>query len=122
MANKGNFYNMENSGLTKNEIERIRNVFSKYIQVEQVLIYGSRAMGTFKPSSDIDLTLIGKHIDLSTLLKIEFDLDDLMLPYKFDVSIYDKITNPDFVDHINRVGKEFYNINKSEGAPKIGKS
>jgi len=122
VANKGNVYKMENSGLTKKEIERIRNVFSKYIQVQQVLIYGSRAMGNFKPSSDIDLTLIGNNIDMSILLKIEFDLDDLMLPYKFDISIYDKITNPDFVDHINRVGKEFYCFNKSEDAPKIGKS
>ena len=40
--------------------------------------------------------------------EIEFDLDDLMLPYKFDISIYDKITNPKFLEHINRVGKEFY--------------
>ena len=65
-------------------------------------------MGNYKPASDIDLTLIGKDIDFSLQLKIEFDLDDLMLPYKFDISIYDKITDPEFTDHINRIGKEFY--------------
>jgi predicted nucleotidyltransferase len=99
---------MDNSGLTKEEIAGIRAVFSKYQQIEEVLIYGSRAMGNFKPASDIDLTLIGKDIDLSTKTKIEFELDDLMLPYKFDISIYDKITNPEFLDHINRVGKKIY--------------
>lgn len=99
---------MDNSGLTKEEITSIRAVFSKYQQVEEVLIYGSRAMGNFKPASDIDLTLIGKDIDLSLQTNIEFDLDDLMLPYKFDISIYDKITNPKFLDHINRVGKKIY--------------
>ncbi|MBN3582851.1 nucleotidyltransferase domain-containing protein [Algoriphagus aestuarii] len=99
---------MDSSGLTKEEITSIRAVFSKYQQVEEVLIYGSRAMGTFKPASDIDLTLIGKDIDLSLQTTIEFDLDDLMLPYKFDISIYDKITNPEFLDHINKVGKEIY--------------
>ncbi len=99
---------MHNSGLTKEEITSIRAVFSKYQQVEVVLIYGSRAMGNFKPASDIDLTLIGKDIDLSLQTEIEFELDDLMLPYKFDISIYDKITNPEFLDHINRVGKEIY--------------
>ncbi len=99
---------MENSGLTKEEIDDMRAVFSKYQQIEEVLIYGSRAMGNFKPASDIDLTLTGKNIDLSLQTKIEFDLDDLMLPYKFDISIYDKITNPGFLDHINRVGKEIY--------------
>jgi predicted nucleotidyltransferase len=99
---------MDNSGLTDEEITGIRAVFSKYQQVESVLIYGSRAMGKFKPASDIDLTLIGKGIDLSLLTKIEFDLDDLMLPYKFDVSIHDQISNAEFLDHINRVGKEIY--------------
>ncbi len=99
---------MENSGLTKEEIDRIKTVFSKYKQIEKVLIYGSRAMGNYKPASDIDLTLIGKSIDLKLQTKIEFDLDDLLLPYKFDISVYDKITNPEFIDHINRVGKEIY--------------
>ena len=65
-------------------------------------------MGTYKPASDIDLTLIGRNIDLSLQTKIEFDLDDLMLPYKFDISVYDKITNPEFMNHIGRVGKEIF--------------
>jgi uncharacterized protein len=99
---------MENSGLTEEEIAGIKAVFSKYIPVEKVLIYGSRAMGNYKSASDIDLTLIGKDIDLSLQSEIEFDLDDLMLPYKFDISIYDRISNPEFLDHIHRVGKEFY--------------
>ena len=71
---------MENSGLTQKEINGIRAVFSKYKPIEEVLIYGSRAMGNFKPASDIDLTLKGENIDLSLLAEIEFDLDDLMLP------------------------------------------
>lgn len=94
--------------MTKEEIANIEAVFSKYPQIEEVVIYGSRAKGNFKPASDIDLTLIGKNIDLSLQTKIEFDLDDLMLPYKFDISIYSKITNPEFLEHIQRVGKEFY--------------
>jgi uncharacterized protein len=103
---------MDCSGLTIEEIISIRDVFSKYQQLDEVLIYGSRAMGTYKPASDIDLTLIGKDIDLSLQTSIEFDLDDLMLPYKFDITIYNKITNPDFLDHINRVGKEIYKRKK----------
>lgn len=108
MVDKRNFFKMESSGLTKEEITDIRDVFSKYPQVEEVLIYGSRAMGNFKPASDIDLSLIGNDIDLSLQTEIEFDLDDLMLPYKFDISIYNRITNPEFIKHINSVGKEIY--------------
>lgn len=105
---KENFYKMKNSGLTKEEISDIKTVFSKYSEVEEVLIYGSRAMGNFKPASDIDLSLKGKEIDLSLQTEIEFDLDDLMLPYKFDITIYDKITNPEFLEHINRAGERIY--------------
>lgn len=108
METKDNLNKLVNSGLTEEEIAGIREVFSKYQQIEEVLIYGSRAMGNFKPASDIDLTLLGKDIDLSLQTNIEFDLDDLMLPYKFDISIYDKLSNPEFVNHINRVGKIIY--------------
>ncbi|MGM0582141.1 MAG: nucleotidyltransferase domain-containing protein [Bacteroidota bacterium] len=99
---------MGNSGLTKEEIFNIKSVFSKYPQIEEALMYDSRAMGNYKPASDIDISLIGDDIDLSLLNQIEFDLDDLMLPYKFDISIYHKIKNPEFLDHINRVGKNIY--------------
>lgn len=99
---------MEKFDLTKDDIQRIHEVFEKYAQLEQVLIYGSRAMGTNKPASDIDLSLVGEDIDLDLQQQIEFDLDDLLLPYKFDISIYHKITNPEFLNHIHRVGKQFY--------------
>lgn len=98
---------MENSGLTKEMIDRIKAIFSKYKQIESVLIYGSRAMGNYRPSSDIDLTLKGK-IDLRLQTKIVFDLDDLMLPYKFDISVYNKILSDKFLEHINKEGKEIY--------------
>lgn len=55
---------MDRSGLTKDQISSIRAVFSKYHHADEVLIYGSRAKGNFKPASDTDLTLIGKVIDL----------------------------------------------------------
>lgn len=108
MENKARFYKMEIFGLLKDDINRIKQIFSKYHQIEEVWIYGSRAIGNHKPSSDIDLTLVGENIDLTLQQQIEFDLDDLMLPYKFDISNYGRINNPEFMDHIQRVGKEFY--------------
>ncbi|ADR21250.1 hypothetical protein MATR_11210 [Marivirga tractuosa] len=99
---------MENSGLTKDDIFNIRSVFSNYPQIEEALLYGSRAMGNYKPASDIDISLIGDEIDLSLINQVEFDLDDLMLPYKIDLSIYHKIKNPELLDHISRVGKNLY--------------
>ncbi len=100
---------MKNSGLKPEDIAKIKAVFAKYKQVDKVLIYGSRAMGNYKPASDIDLCLKGNEVDFSLQLKIEFDLDDLMLPLKFDISIYHQLSNPEFIDHIDRQGKVFYN-------------
>lgn len=98
---------MINTGLNNSDIEKIRNVVALYPQVEKVILYGSRAKGTFKPASDIDLTLVGTKLNLSIQQKIEGELDDLMLPYKFDISIYHQISNKELIEHIERVGKTF---------------
>lgn len=95
-------------GLTEHTIETIQNVLQEYPKVEKALIYGSRAMGNYKPGSDIDLTLLGQNMDLTTLHKIEDNLDDLLLPYKIDLSIYHQISNHEFLEHIHRVGQIFY--------------
>lgn len=95
-------------GLEDDAIARIRAVLARYPQVDKALIYGSRAMGTDRTGSDIDLALFGKHIDLQLVNRISNDLDDLMLPWMFDLTIFHHIDNPDLIDHINRVGKVFY--------------
>ncbi len=106
---------MKHFGLSQEQFDRIKRIFSRYRQIDSVLIYGSRALGTHEPASDIDLALKGNDIDLSLQTKIEHDLDDLMLPYKFDITIYNRLSNPDLLDHINRVGKEIYRRNDSGG-------
>jgi len=95
-------------GLDENIIEKINSVFTAFPQVERAVIYGSRVKGNYKPASDIDITLMGKGFSKYTLAEIEFKIDDLLLPYKFDLSIYNDITNPEFKDHIDRIGVMFY--------------
>lgn len=99
---------MEKFGLKKETIQSINSVFENHPNIEKSILYGSRAKGNFKTGSDIDLTLFGKKLTLSELLKIENELDDLMLPYKIDLSIFHKIENENLADHIRRIGKEFY--------------
>ncbi len=95
-------------GLEEKIITKINNVFKKYPQVFEVILYGSRAKGNFKNGSDVDLVLIGNRLDLSLLYKIRNEIDDLLLPYSFDISILNLITNENLLEHINRVGKIFY--------------
>jgi len=94
-------------GLSIEDITKIKEVIAKFSEIERVIIYGSRAKGNYKPSSDIDLTLVGEKLTLTKLQELENEIDDLLLPYKFDVSIFHQISNPDLIDHIERVGMEF---------------
>lgn len=78
-------------GLSGVVIERINSVFSRWPGVERVILYGSRAKGTYRDGSDIDLTIAGDAIAQSHLLKIANELDELALPYKIDLSLLRQI-------------------------------
>lgn len=96
-------------GLNEATIRKICQVLSHYPQVEKAILYGSRAKGNFKNGSDIDLTLYGgADLTLNVLYKIMDELDDLLLPYIIDLSIYNTISDPDVIEHIQRVGVTFY--------------
>lgn len=95
-------------GLGQEDIQKINTVFRNHSIIEKVILYGSRSKGNYKAFSDIDLTLEGKGLTLSEQFSIATELDDLLLPYKIDLSIFHKIENQDLIEHINRVGKVFY--------------
>ena len=102
-------------GLREDEIRSIQAVFNQHPNITKVVIYGSRAIGNHRAASDIDLTLYGDKIDYAELTAIENELDDLLLPYTIDLSIYHQIENPKLIEHINRVGQEFYRPRAIQG-------
>lgn len=93
-------------GLSQETLDKIKFVLSHYKNIEQVKIYGSRAKGNYREGSDIDLVLFSKNLSLQDLNKIRNDLDDLNLPYTFDICHYEEIQNVDLQDHIDRVAIE----------------
>jgi len=96
-------------GLKETTIQQICDVLAKYPHVQKAVLYGSRAKGNYKNGSDIDLTLFGgADLTLNVMYKIMDELDDLLLPYTIDLSIFNKISDPDVVEHIQRVGVTFY--------------
>ncbi|MBR4631305.1 MAG: nucleotidyltransferase domain-containing protein [Treponema sp.] len=101
--------NLNEFGLSENSMAIINGIYSKFPQIEKVICYGSRAMGTFREGSDIDMTIVAdgdfSHEDL---LDIAGLFDDSMLPYLVDVSDFSKLKNADLIDHINRRGKILY--------------
>jgi len=95
-------------GLSEAGVDRIRSVLRDFPEVEKATLYGSRAKGTHRRASDIDLTLHGDGLNHAGLTRICDELDDLLLPYKMDVSLFKDLTHPDLIDHIRRVGVPFY--------------
>lgn len=98
---------MNSFGLTDSEQEIIRAVLRRHAEVTEAKIFGSRAKGNFQPNSDVDLALWG-NLSVSTIAMIAGELDELPLPYTFDVQAYDAILHQPLREHIDRVGQCFY--------------
>ena len=67
--------------------------------LEQVLLYGSRAMGRHHSGSDVDLCLLAPSLQL----------EDLLLPWRFDLQLQHRIDHPGLLAHIERVGMALLN-------------
>ena len=76
--------------------------------VKKAILYGSRAKGNYKPFSDIDITLVGDSLSRRDLNVVSRALDDLLLPYQIDLSLYDTLKNEDLIEHINHYGVEIF--------------
>ena len=92
-------------GLPAAAIASLQRVLAQHAGIHRAIVYGSRAKGNYRPGSDIDLTLDAPTLDFGELLRIEQALDDLMLPYRIDLSLLAHIEEPDLRSHIARVGK-----------------
>lgn len=94
-------------GLDDKTLEEMRGVLKRHASVETAKIFGSRALGTHRPNSDIDLALCGS-LDIALVGRIQSDLDEMPTPYKFDVVAYGLIEHQKLKEHIDRFGQVFY--------------
>ncbi len=98
-------------GLSAATVKRICEVLAQHPEVEKAVLYGSRANGSHRPGSDIDLTILGDGLSHALLTRIGNDLDDLLLPYQIDLSLFSSLTHPSLLEHIGRVGFALYERN-----------
>jgi len=94
---------MTRTGLDEHEWNLIREVLSRHGEVSGAILFGSRAKGTAGPASDIDLAIEGIDDPLCAE-SIAGELDELPLPYRFDVKAWSAIKSPALRAHIKRVG------------------
>ena len=95
-------------GLSAATLDTIRGILAEEPAVKKAVIYGSRAKGTYRPGSDIDLTLLGEALDLDALGRIAARLEESPIPYQVDLSVFNLIDHAGLREHIERVGQTFY--------------
>lgn len=98
-----------NIGLTQREQHILQTLFESFKELSEVILFGSRALGTHKPASDVDLVLKGDSITIHILAKLKYQIEEeTTLPYFFDILIYDFIENKELKHHIDRHGKTIW--------------
>lgn|SRR5690606_20554447 len=109
-------------GLKDTDRAAIHSVLQNFPEVEEAVIFGSRATGTYHKGSDVDIALRGKHVTLETAQKVSYQLnEETVMPYQFDVINYSSISNADLTAHIDRVGVMLYSMEmgKIAGEPQV---
>lgn len=94
---------MKTPPLTATELEMVRAVLRRHPEVASATLFGSRAKGTHTERSDIDLAVAGNVAPLRAET-IAAELDELPLPYRFEVQSLAHIHHPPLREHIQRVG------------------
>ena len=98
---------MKLASLTTHELEMMRAVFRRHAEVASASLFGSRAKGTHSARSDVDLAVTGNVAPLA-VEAIAAELEELPLPYRFDVHSLQHIQHRPLLEHIRRVGIVIY--------------
>lgn len=101
---------MSKEGLEAEVILLLNRIFNRYLKIDKAVLFGSRAKGTWWEGSDIDIAIFGINDELE-VERIAVEIDELPLPYKFDIKVYTQIKNPALREHIDRVGILIYEKN-----------
>lgn len=101
---------MKDFGIKNEVVENIVKVFSKYPEIDRACIFGSRARGDYKETSDIDIVLYGNTLTHTLNTKIFYDLEDLYIVYKIDLINFNSLKDGDKLkENIINEGVEIYN-------------
>ncbi|MFN2373515.1 MAG: nucleotidyltransferase domain-containing protein [Cyclonatronaceae bacterium] len=96
-------------GLKTYEIKQIITVLEEFLEVEEAVLFGTRAMGRYRRNSEVDIALKGRLVNGEVTARVREALSGLPgIPFRFDVVCYSDLENPVLVEHIGRVGQVLY--------------
>jgi predicted nucleotidyltransferase len=92
------------TGLKPWMLDAIRETIASDARVERVVLFGSRAKGSYREGSDIDLAVFGEGVTHSDASGWADELEERLFPWSVDVVAVGPGTNEDLRAHIERVG------------------
>jgi uncharacterized protein len=86
--------------MSAQELALVQSILAIWLPMRQVRMFGSRARGTPKPYSDLDLVIMGDTpVPMATLGQLREALADSALPWRVDLVDW-ATTSPEFRAHI----------------------
>lgn len=96
---------MDDHGLSEKQINLIKSIVTEFAPaVESVSIFGSRATGSHRSYSDIDMVLYG-NVEERTVDRLWTCFHESSLPYKVDLVGYNLVEYPPLKIHIDQFAK-----------------
>ncbi|MBG0771464.1 MAG: DUF3387 domain-containing protein [Anaerolineaceae bacterium] len=95
-------------GLKDKHRKAVIDILSANERVERVILFGSRAMGTFTPTSDVDIVLYGTELTPTDRSKLAAAIDELTMPQQVDLLLHKSIKKKELLEHIEKHGVEWW--------------
>lgn len=97
------------AGLEEHLAKEIIKIVRAHKNVDKIILYGSRAMDTFRRTSDIDLAILDKSWTSRDINLVKFDLNEhVKTPLKFDVVNFYELAKESLKENILREGRVIY--------------
>ncbi|HEB78150.1 MAG TPA: restriction endonuclease subunit S [Methylothermaceae bacterium] len=97
-----------NDGLKDKYRQTLIDILAANPRVERVVLFGSRAMSTHSPESDIDLALYGDNLTFDDLSKLKARIEETTIPQQVDLVLAHGIDNKKLLAHIREHGVEWF--------------
>lgn len=95
----------DRSGLSDEILADLRRVFARYPAIEEVRLFGSRAKGTHRAGSDIDLAVFAPAMSEEEFSALWNEIDELPILFKIDLLHWDRLGNEALKEKILREGR-----------------
>ncbi len=112
MNSRRTSYDVHFPYITLQLLDKIRACLSDFPEIEKASVFGMHALGNAKPSSDIDIALMGI-FDEKTMLNIHFLLHQKLGISRKITTVHYETSEIVLKNHIERDGIEIYNISES---------